>query len=435
MDQTESYTRNISNNKESLKIIANAVSGQLKRTLTAVELRDLWNFVCENALRNWSGYSIQQIRAALSGAYLKTRFTVSGRKKIEEQDDVIDVHEMLKIGIGSQDQEPNYETVDNVDTNGFPTVLEGSKSETDTNTVDTGLGSLDSINTVNKLLSVGTLGNIKAFLGKTDDTSIQQMLNPQAAWRKNYILLDSRYRDTETDGMNAISWSFLSNTSENTPGGINSLGDVKQIVAISCPRIRIPYKDVIMLNGYRRVSLLINEFSGQSYIGQEGRRFHFMFSTAVEGNMIELVPLQDVQSTFEFAKPITQIDKLTLTFGNPLEKIMFDADRLPMQIQYNNPATFVSSVPHNLQTGDQVYFTNFTTLDPVTDNILITRVNQINGYNIIRIDDETIQIDELDFSTIASPITPFQLDVFFGSKRIFVPLEIKYIATIVKSLQ
>ncbi len=436
-DLTNNYKRNISANADSLKVIANAVSTKIRRRLQANEIDDLIAFIDKNAVRNWSNMKISEVRVALARTYLQSRFTVEGRQRLNE--DIIDVHEVLKSHIGTQDQEPDYESVDNVNSNGVPTVLEGSHNADDVGVAeakDGSLGSIDNINTITRVAQVATLGNIQGFLGKTDDTSLQQMLNPQAAWRKNYIVLDTRYKKDDGNTFN-LSWDFLANSSNNVSGGVNSIGDVQQVVSVSCPPLRIPYTETIFQNSYRRITMLITEFSGQSFIGQEGRKYHFIFSAKLgDGNMIDLEPLMgDGMATFEFAKPITQLDTLTVSFGNPLEPIIFDQDSMLMEIQYNNPISLTSVMEHKLQTGDQIYLSGFTTGDLLVDAAIIAKLNSQTGHNVVVIDDYTVQINDIDMTAVTAPISPLSIPVYFGSKRIFIPLEIKYISTVPKSLQ
>ncbi len=201
------------------------------------------------------------------------------------------------------------------------------------------------------------------------------------------------------------------------------------MVSIQTSNIRLPFQNNVFINAYKRISLLINEFSGQSYIGQEGRKFHFLFSTELDGNMIECRALPTERATFEFAKPITQLDTFTVSFSCPLEAMEFDMDRMLMGVQYSYPAGLVSVLPHKLQTGDQIYITNFATNDPTTDSAAITNANRVSGYNVFVVDDYTITLDELDLTAVTAPINPYNIQVYFGSKRIFVPLELKYINT------
>ena len=429
-DQTNRYDRDVAGSRESLKLIANTVNQKLQVRLNMPQAQDLINFVRSNRTQNWNGLPTKDICIVLARTYLSSRFTDAGRVNLDP--DVIDIHEVMKAHIGSTDQEADFEDASNVDENGTPlTAIVPTGTGTGTTAHDS-LGSISSIGQIDTVKTVTTVGSVNGILGKTDEVSVQQMFNPQAAYRKNYILLDSRYRDTSQDGVgisfSSLKWNFLANTTTASNGGVNSVGDVQNIVSFGTGDIRLPYQNNVLVNAYRRVSLLVNEWSGQAYIGQEGRKFHLMFKAAIDGNMIDCNALSDGRTKFEFAKPITQLDTLTLSFGCPLEPVLFDMDRMLMAITYSDTMTLTSQLPHRLQTGDQVYITGFTTNDPTTDVTTINKVNDPSGYNCNVLDPNTIEISDVDTSVVTAPIIPLNVLVFFGSKRIFVPIEITYIA-------
>lgn len=424
MDQTNRFNRDILNNRAAMTRVSNSISTHLKRGLTQIEVRDLFNFAKSNATQNWRPFTDREIEQILVKNFITRRFTERGRAETRKDNEFVDIHEIMKGHIGTADQDPDYDFVNNVDTNGFPARTGAEENKDD----DEQLGSLDTVDTVNVVSAVTRVGNLTSFLGKSDEASIQRMLNPQASIRKNYIILDTRYKSASSNGQTTFSWNFLNN-STNVVGGVNSIGGVKSVTAIQCPSIRIPYKESVFISSYKRVTMLINELSGQSYIGQEGARFHFMFKAEIDGNMIELTPVPSYnnEGVFKFTKPITQLDTITISFGNPLQPIIFDADTLLMAVQYTNPVGFVATVPHTLQTGDQVYVTAFTTNDPTADSAAIATINRSAGYNIVVTDDYSFQIDGIDFSALTAPIIPYNINIYFGSKRIFVPLTLEYI--------
>lgn len=429
------FTREILT-RESMRTIANKISERINRNLSTVEISDLFAFTRSLAAQNWNTSSVPDIRLKLARNFIESRFTNEGRAKISN--DIVDVHEIMKAHIGTSDQEPDFETVNNVDEDGNPIDLKaGTSSVPAVTTAASSLGSLDNIGTIDKILNVASIGNLATFMGKSDDSSFQQLVNPQAAHRMNYIMLDSRYRDlsqdTQSGGIVNFTWNFLANSSANTQGGVNSLGNVQQLVSIMCGDLRIPFQNNALINAYKRVSLLINEFGGQSYIGQEGRKFHFIFKTELDGNMIECKALMDGKGVFDFAKPITQLDTFTVSFSCPLEPMVFDMDRMLMSVAYTATARLVSTIPHKLQTGDQVYVSNFTTADPATDNAVITLANNVNGFNVYVVDPVTIELQGLDLSVVTAPISPLNIQVYFGSKRVFIPLQLKYISASVQN--
>jgi hypothetical protein len=430
-DQTNRYDRDIVNNRESLKLIANTINKKLQVKLSRPELQDLMNFIRNHRTQNWTGLGQQEVCLTLARTYLGSRFTDSGRANLDP--DIIDTHEMLKAGIGTADQEADADIASNVDENGTPlSAIAAHGAGTAVTAPNDALGNINSIGQIETVKDIKSLGMVNGFMGKTDEVALQQMVNPRAAYRKNYILLDSRYRDTSQDGgavnFSTMRWNFLANTATASDGGVNSVGDVQQVVAFSTGDIRLPYQNNVLVNAYRRVSMLINEWSGQAYIGQEGRKFHLMFKADIDGNMIDCKALGDGKTTFEFAKPITQLDTITLSFGCPLEPVLFDIDRLHMAVSYTNPVVLTSTIPHRLQTGDQVYVMGFTTNAPVADVTTINKMNDSTGYNCVVTGPTSIELTDVDLSALTGPITPLNVLVYFGSKRIFVPVELTYIA-------
>lgn len=432
---TTRYDLDIASNKEALKIIANTVNKKLQSKLNKAQISDLLQFVRSQRSKNWMGMSTGEICQTVARTYLSSRFTDEGRANLDL--DMLDIHEIMKAHVGTGDQDADLDQAANVNENGTPLAAVAAQGNVDGSVVaavaiPTDLGSISNLRNVERVQAITQLGNIQGFLGKTDEVSIQQMFNPQAAYRKNYIVLDSRYRDTSqdssSDGFSSMSWVFLANSASATMGGVNSLGDVEQVVAMTTGDIRLPYQNNAMINSYRRISMNINEWSGQSFIGQEGRKFHFLFKATIDGNMIDCTALSDSATHFEFARPITQLDRITVTFGCPLEPVTFDMDRQNMQVQYGAAARFTSARPHNLQTGDQVYISGFTSADPAADNAIITQVNNPVGYNVVVISPTTLEIGELNLTTVTAPINPLNVPVYFGSKRIFLPLELTYIA-------
>lgn len=458
-------------NTESIRSIANKISAEIERKLTKQEASSLIAFIREQKTYDWKNIPVADIRFKLAKLYTQQHFTTAGRVNKEQKADIVDIHEILKSHIGSATQDPDYEKVTNVDVDGYPTDL---KQDAVDNAllaqsalsaalgIDTslqsliplnygigqplmpnsgggggggGLGNLDNITTIQTLLMCNSVGNINAFLGKKDTNAIQAMFNPQAAYQKNYITLDTRHRDSSYDGLQSFRWTFLQGSAVNAAGVVNSLGNVQNLVKMMCTNIRIPLSqtnDIVFTNGYKRVSMIISELNSQSNIAQEGWRYHFMFAATLDGNFIDLHALPNEHSYFEFAKPITQLDTFTITFGNPFEPIQFDNDRMNMQIGYVNPATLTGATAHNLVTGDLVYISSFTTGNTNIDQSNIQLVNRTNGFNILVVDSFTVELyyegNPLDLTTLSSPIIPLSVPVYFGSKRTIIPIEFTYIS-------
>ena len=286
--------------------------------------------------------------------------------------------------------------------------------------------------------------NINNLLGITSSNDAARVLNPDSFLRKNYIMLDSRYRDltgTNSDGITAFSWNYILQSVSLVQGTVNIVGNVRDIVALRIYPSRIPYV-LSADNKYSRISILITELSSQSFISHEKRNFHFMLRSVIDDNFINLDTHDYNDGYFYFEKPITTLNRLTLTFGSPLEPVVFDKDRDVCTIDYFSiqPLTKIttgslsSPNPHNLINGDTVYFTYFKTgyIDPVLvseiliDETIVNNINRLSGWIITVIDDFSFSII-YDTSTIQSPISLLEFNVYYGSKRMFIPIELTYI--------
>jgi len=294
--------------------------------------------------------------------------------------------------------------------------------------------------------------SISNLLGMTNADEAVRILNPSSLLRKNYLMLDSRYRVlvNDNDGkITAFRWNYILQSHTSAQGTVNVIGNVRDIVALRVYPFRIPYI-ASADNKYSRISVHIDEFT-QSFIGHENRKFHFMLQSEIDSAFINLHTNKYNDGFFYFEKPVPEINTLTITFGSPIEPIVFDRDRDVCQIDYFSiaPLTKITTGSptslnkHNLSNGDRVYFSNFdvgdidpTLIHQVEINQGIKRkINRSEGFIITVIDPYSFSID-CDTSNIQNPLPDplavplidiFVFDVFYGSKRIFLPMELTYI--------
>lgn len=425
MSSSTRFASRISDEK-GMTEIATIVARKIGRLPTKEELGRLRLYVTSQAIRNWSMQTDREIFQILADNWTKDYFTVKGREKMRETKvmGTVDMHEIMKLQIGATDSDPT-ELLDQVDPHGIPITRVIKTADPD---LGPQLGSLDQVKSV---ASIGAVNDITRILGISDKATIQALFNPDAGLRCNYINLDSKNRLTDSDGTTEYSWNFLNNSAELSPGAVNSLGNVKNIVEIQISEFRFPWIESMHISSLKRATMLIKEFSAQSFIGNP-LRYHFMFKTEVDDNSVNMIPLLtsggSETGSFKFAKPITQMDKITVSFGNPLNPVVMHRDRQFVNITYTATPTFTTAdgLPHNLQTADQVIFSSFTTGDPIGDQKIIDQVNDENGHNIFVPDETTFQIDDLDLSSIVTPAAgPFE--VYYGSKRVVIQLKLIYI--------
>jgi len=269
----------------------------------------------------------------------------------------------------------------------------------------------------------------------TFDSKTARLLNPGSFFRKNYIVLDSRYRMTDNAGqISSFKWVYNLGSQTAMPGSVSAIGNVREIVSMKVYPFRIPYV-ASADNKYSRVSVLLNNFSSQAFISNENRKFHFMLQSQIDSDFIDL-SADNYNDIYHFENPVTTASIIEVSFGSPLLPILFDNDRDTCVIDYfsNAPMTKITTTSkHNLSNGDQVYFSNFNVGDvnailsvqkSINDNIKNT-INGANGFLITVLDDYSFSID-FDSSNIQNPVNS-QFNVYYGSKRIFMPIEFTFI--------
>jgi len=325
-----------------------------------------------------------------------------------------------------------------------------NNSDSDTTRIE-GMRSSNNKKAVGK---INVMPNIESLLGMRSANGAARVLNPKSRLRKNYLMLDSRYRNISSQSSNStngqiekFSWTFnLSNYTIN--GSVNAVGTIRDIVSMHIFPFRIPYTESGD-NKYSRISLFIEEFGAQAFIAHENRKFHFMLQSQIDGSFINLLTDQFNDGVFNFSMPITTLENITISFGSPISNIIFDKDRDNCTIDYFSiaPLTKITvGIPvqnkHNLSNGDRVYFSNFDVgninpslleQDKVNKDIKNT-INREEGFLITVIDQYNFSIP-FDSSNIQNPLPDsllnssgsiFSFNVFYGSKRIFLPIELTY---------
>lgn len=303
------------------------------------------------------------------------------------------------------------------------------------------------------------VSKVDSFFGIRDIDELVKSLNqPGTTVNKMNLILDSRYRFLCNDGTEFFKWGCINNYIRSQ-GTVNFMGEVRDIIRLHLSNFIFPSIKNVNVFKYNRVSILVNEFESQSFIAHEDRRFHFMAQpNLLDSGEIEM-DVRTLGDEYHFNESIISLDTLTVTFGNPLEKIKFDKDRLDGIFQViGNLLLIQFDENHNLKSGDYVYISNYNIEDPVLNKKyaeLINTLNNDNGlqcyvnsdtsiylyyltYNHSTDDDidpvlfiaqnniaknKLIFIDDpLDFSIVNT-----KYNVYFGSKRLFLMLQIEYL--------
>jgi len=169
---------------------------------------------------------------------------------------------------------------------------------------------------------------VNQFLGINDISTLQLLFNPSSLYVRYYVVLDTDYRIQGNDpptGITKFKWNYAS-TKNLQEGFANSIGEIRDVISMRMYQPKI-HNLLAMNTTAKRVSILIEEFSAQSFIGENGRRFHYTlrpnFSNSGFTPLIELTMEDNNDTVFNFRKPFTTIDTLTLSFGEPLNVLTF----------------------------------------------------------------------------------------------------------------
>jgi len=354
-----------------------------RRRLTFGELASLKNFMDDLPAAKLAHFNDDEIERKIVNEWLK------GQTTLNNEGGMIDTHELLKKNIGLN-------------------------SESDTVS--------SSINKQTTSTVVANSVDLSSVMGNNDAYGIQRIINPSALFAKSQILLDTRWRSQDTDGTILMKWSF-SNTLAAKPGTFNTTSPIRDIIAIKVLPFKIPYT-ASAENPTKNITMYYNEFSNQCVVAQESRKYHHWFDYVKEDDWLSLDAFKYNKGVYNFDKPITTLDTLTVSFGSPLQLIQFDVDRMNATFTAGSPTTLTFASAHNLDNGYVIYFTDFTTTDAVTDATLISTINSIYGHEVTRISSTQVTIAANTSAVSGAMTNPI---AYFGDKRIYIPIEITYI--------
>lgn len=263
-------------------------------------------------------------------------------------------------------------------------------------------------------------------LSDLDLVKIAKIVNYESLWKDVYIYIDTRYQNRSNLDRRFFSFNIVNDTKVKQigSGAITAIGTIQNIVQFNIVPFTIPYLPEAD-NYYNRITLTFVELISDCYEAYEDGQFHFSFNAEQVGNLIKLTP---DRTEYRFKKPISILNNLTLRFGSPLVPIQFHNDTgIVDNINYlDNSGEITFTTDHNLITGDLIYITLFTTLNNSNNVVLLENINRSVGHNITRVDNLIISIN-IDFSQIINPDLTMKPNIYFGSKRIMIPLRIQYL--------
>jgi hypothetical protein len=216
-----------------------------------------------------------------------------------------------------------------------------------------------SINT-NKSITKPNSKDITSIYGVNDLHYLQRLINPSSQYKKAYILLDTDNAESFSQ-YTIFRWNFMPN-SQIASETVNVVGNIRDLVGMRIFPVKTSFLSqpssvlaenttaittvyapgFFNLNGNSEYSndyinqnhnftILIDEFSSQSYVGREGRKFHFVLfpfllnpgSTVHQNYYTPLDPYYELTTSgkgngwFWFKTPITSFSTLTISIANP----------------------------------------------------------------------------------------------------------------------
>lgn len=399
--------------KDNLKLVVNRLEGLTKKKLTKIEITNFLEFLkkfnYEKIYKEFYDDTINDVNINKINEHLIKLYLIDiGKIKSS-----FDIHEYLK-----------KEILDKAKISGTTDYNFGNKQTTKESITKSDTSQPIYINTPTS----SSITDLPKLSTKTEQIEFTKILNYQSLWRDSNVLIDSRYQSIANSDRSRIVFTIVNNTKVKTPGSgiITSITNMRDIVEMEIYPFSIPYMPTAD-NYYQKITLSILELSAISIDAYEDSQFHFIFQGKINGNLIDLIP---INKTFRFFKPVSRINEFSLRFGSPLSPITFDKDRLyTLTINYtSNPGILTFSESHNLVTGDLVYVEKFNTLTPAKDLNIIEEINNSQGHICTRINNTSISIN-VDFTQIdlASQIPNLSVLVYFGSKRILLPIKFRYL--------
>lgn len=355
-------------------------------------------------LGNLQHFSTEQIIKKIANRWLNSQ------KKIQDMGcapEIEDIHEILRREIGTTAESGTVNYSFNQPLEGFESSLPVQNSSS---------------------TQVSRLGNsINQLLGITTKYELQKVFNPLGLISHNYIYLDSRLRNTSaTLGINKFQWDE-DNTGSINPGKFSYLGVVRDIVELKVYPFRIPYaSDESADTDFRSITIYFEEFTNQAFIGRSNRRFHIICQVIIEAGWINLNPYDSNNGIFKFDKPLTEINKMTVSFGAPITLINFDNDRADCTFTYGFPTIITFVNPHNMVTGDIVSFLDFTSLLPIADAATIALMNTSAGLTITDLTPTTFSVD-IDTTAPFNGDPNLTILCIFDAKTFQIPIELTFI--------
>jgi hypothetical protein len=202
---------------------------------------------------------------------------------------------------------------------------------------------------------------IEQLFGVSDKWFLQRSLNPSTHWQRSYILLDTDNADSDLTENFTFGWNII-NYLSNEAGSVSTAINIRDLVAVRLMPVSMQLTSNIeepgksYTNTIANVSsiftVLMRNFLGDSFIGRDGRRFHFALSPKLMNPQIptygsyitpaapyyECTTIGKSNGWYWFKLPITEIKKMELVVYNAFDAIPVNMPAVrmvfPMEIIY-----------------------------------------------------------------------------------------------------
>lgn len=255
---------------------------------------------------------------------------------------------------------------------------------------------------------------IDNLLGYDTPAAMQLAFNPQSCYSVHYLALDSRYKNQATSSPTELSWLYSREIQQPPAGMVMSNMPIKNIVAMRLYMVVLPnnFVGIDRTELTRTMSVVVREFDTQVTAFSGQLKYHFLgqFFPHDSRNPARIETDDPQGMTFYFRQPVRYMDSITLSFGNPDQRIEFYPEQYNDVIVTYAPGFIYFNFPagHNIPasgftTTSCIVVAGFTTNSPAAgDNpTLIERINALPGIIV-----DTIDANQLRFTTNINPVDP-----------------------------
>lgn len=281
---------------------------------------------------------------------------------------------------------------------------------------------------VSNAIAVSASQSVNSILGVSNITEMKYSINPAANEKYVYLVLDRKYVSRVDN--NVFRWELSKyTTSSDKDNSVGTAKPLKNITKIKIQPFVFPSTDKLIKNA-NRVTIAIEEMISQSYSAIENnRRYHHIFDfTPVSQNIntsLNLINIDNEPNVFRFHTPIKELNSITMTFGNPFQRLYLDNDLVKGNIEVSGIYTILKfNFQHFLAVGDTIVINDFTTNDPAADDYIIKMVNDSNGWPITSVPFTNYAVIDLNLSYLTGTFLPDTFfSIYFESKRFIINME------------